>query len=263
LPECRADRATCSRDENSFHLRKLAIVRNALKGIPQIILASASPRREQLLRELLEAEGSRAAMGLRFTVVRPDDVEEATHGAVPDVLVMQNAQRKARAVAGRHREAVVIGADTEVVLDGIIFGKPRDLNEAEAMLSKLAGRRHDVFTGVCVIHRLFDTEITFTERTGVWMRPVTRQEIRRYFTKVTPLDNAGDNHDHAEKWQKTHGYLSWAGAYAVQHGDIVERMEGSYSNVVGLPVERLRAMLEKLGILGPTERGSDDRRQGF
>jgi septum formation protein len=211
-----------------------------LKAKYDIILASASPRREHLLRE----------MGLHFRVVRPDGVEEATHGAAPDVLVMQNAQRKARAVAGHHREAIVIGADTEVVFGGIVFGKPQDLNEAEVMLSKLAGRRHDVFTGVCVIHRVFDTEITFAERSGVWMRAVTRERIRDYFTKVNPLDNASGNYDHAEKWQKTYGYLSWAGAYAVQHGDIVERIEGSYSNVMGLPVERLKATLEKLGILG-------------
>jgi septum formation protein len=170
-------------------------------------------------------------MGLHFCVVRPDGVEEATHGAAPDVLVMQNAQRKARAVAGHHREAIVIGADTEVVFDGIVFGKPRDLKEAEVMLSKLAGHRHDVFTGVCVIHRVFDTEITFAEHSSVWMRAVTREQIRDYFTKVNPLDKAG--------------------AYGAQeHGDlIIERIEGSFNNVMGLPVERLRATFEKLGVL--------------
>ena len=211
-----------------------------MKEVPEIILASASPRREKLLRQ----------MGLHFVVIRPDGVEEATRGAAPDVLVMQNAQRKARAVAGKHSEAVVLGADTEVVLDGLVFGKPRDLDEAETMLSNLAGRRHEVLTGVCVIHRALDTEITFAEHTRVWMRPMTREQIRDYLTKVNPLDNASGIYDHAGKWQKTHGYLSWAGAYAIQHGDIVERIEGSYSNVMGLPVERLKATLEKLGILG-------------
>jgi septum formation protein len=190
---------------------------------PEIILASASPRREQLLRE----------MGLRFRVVRPSNIEEATRGAAPEVLVMQNAQRKARAVAGRFREAVVIGADTEVALDGVVFGKPRDLADAETMLCKLAGRRHDVWTGVCLIHRALDTEITFAERTGVWMKPLTRDQIRDYFTKVNPLDKAG--------------------AYGAQeHGELIlERVEGSFSNVMGLPVERLRATFEKLGWLGP------------
>lgn len=192
---------------------------------PEIILASASPRREQLLRE----------MRLRFRVVRPEGVEEATRGAAPDVLVMQNARRKARAVAGRFPDALVIGADTEVVLDGVVFGKPRDLADAEAMLGKLAGRRHDVWTGVCVIHRALDTEIAFAERTGVWMRPLTREQIRDYFTKVNPLDKAG--------------------AYGAQeHGErILERVEGSFSNVMGLPVERLRATLEKLGVLSAAD----------
>jgi septum formation protein len=201
---------------------------------PEIILASASPRREQLLRD----------MGLRFRVIRPDGVEEVTHGAAPDVLVMQNAQRKARTVAGRHREALVIGADTEVVLDGVVFGKPRDFADAEGMLGRLAGCRHDVLTGVCLVHRAFDTEITFVERTGVWVRMMTCGEIREYLAKVRPLVAASD----ADTWQKTHGYLSWAGAYAIQRGNIVERIEGSYSNVMGLPVERLRATLQKLGI---------------
>ncbi|MEI8063896.1 MAG: Maf family protein [Verrucomicrobiota bacterium] len=183
---------------------------------PEIILASASPRRELLLRE----------MGLRFRIVLPTGVEEATGGAVPDVLAMQNAQRKARAIAGRHGEALVIGADTIVVLAGMVFGKPRDLAEAETMLGQLAGRRHDVLTGVCVVDRT--REITFAERTGVWMRPLSREQIRDYFTKVNPLDKAG--------------------AYGAQEfGELIlERVEGSFSNVMGLPVERLRTTLEEL-----------------
>ena len=187
---------------------------------PEIILASASPRRELLLRE----------MGLRFRVVQPTDVEEATGGAAPDVLAMQNAQRKAHAIAGRHGDALVIGADTIVVLAGVVFGKPRDLVEAETMLGKLTGRRHDVFTGVCVICRRHKTEITFAERTGVWMRALNRDQIRDYFTKVNPLDKAG--------------------AYGAQEfGELIlERIEGSFSNVMGLPVERLRAALEQLGV---------------
>jgi septum formation protein len=185
-----------------------------------MILASASPRREQLLRE----------MGLHFRVIRPDGVEEATRGAAPEVLVMQNAQRKARAVAGKHREALVLGADTEVVLDGVVFGKPRDLADAETMLARLGGRRHDVLTGVCLIHRALDTEITFAERTRVWMRALSAAQIRDYFTKVNPLDKAG--------------------AYGAQEfGELIlERVEGSFSNVMGLPVERVRATLEKLGL---------------
>jgi septum formation protein len=189
---------------------------------PQIILASASPRREQLLRE----------MGLPFVILRPDGVEEIESGAAPDVLAMQNAQRKARAVAGRHADSIVIGADTIVVLDGKIFGKPRDRDEAMAMLRQLVGQRHEVITGVCLIHRALDVEITFADTTRVWMRALTPEQIGEYLDKINPLDKAG--------------------AYAAQdHGDlIIERVEGSYSNVVGLPTERLRATLEKLGVAG-------------
>ena len=188
---------------------------------PQIILASASPRREHLLRE----------MGLRFLVVRPDDIEELSGGAAPDVLAMHNAQRKARAVAGRHPDSIVIGADTIVVLAGKIFGKPRDREDAGRMLGQLAGQRHEVITGVCLIHRSLDTELLFADTTRVWMRPLSPAKISDYLAKVNPLDKAG--------------------AYAIQEfGEgIVERIDGSYSNVVGLPIERLRATLERLGMI--------------
>ena len=189
---------------------------------PQFILASASPRREQLLRE----------MGLRFTVVVPTGVEEASGGAAPDVVALQNAQRKARAVAGSHSAAMVLGADTIVVLGKEIFGKPRSMEEATAMLAQLAGHQHVVITGVCLIHRALDTELTFCESTRVWMQALTREQIREYFTKMNPLDKAG--------------------AYAAQeHGEtIIERIEGSFSNVMGLPMERLRATLERIGVIG-------------
>lgn len=188
---------------------------------PQIILASASPRREHLLRE----------MGLPFVVVRPGNVEELLGGAAPDVVAMQNAQRKARAVAGRHPDSMVLGADTMVVLNGKIFGKPRDRDEAGRMLEQLAGRQHEVITAVCLVHRSLDTELTFADRTRVWMRSLTHPEIADYLNKINPLDKAG--------------------AYAIQeHGEgLIERIDGSYNNVMGLPTERLRATLERVGIL--------------
>jgi septum formation protein len=187
----------------------------------QIILASASPRRERLLREL----------GLRFIVVCPDGIEELAGGAAPDVVAMQNAQRKARAIAGRHPHAMVIGADTIVVLDGKIFGKPRDRDDARRMLGQLAGRRHEVITGVCLVHRSLDTELVFADTTRVWMRRLEPAQIAEYHNKIDPLDKAG--------------------AYAIQeHGEgIVERIEGSYNNVIGFPTERLQATLERLGML--------------
>lgn len=190
---------------------------------PQIILASASPRRQQLLRQ----------MGLEFTVQPPLGVKELREGKRPDLLVLENARRKAAAVARRNPQALVIGADTEVVLGDRIFGKPRDLAEATAMLEALAGRRHEVFSGICIIHRQLDTELMFCDRTGVWMRPLNRDQIREYFTKVNPLDKAG--------------------AYAIQeHGEgIVERIEGSFNTVMGLPVERLQVTLQRFGVLPP------------
>lgn len=187
---------------------------------PPIILASASPRRAELLRRT----------GVPFTVVTPDNVEELLNGHPPDALAIRNAERKAAAVAARHPHALVIAADTIVVLDHEIFGKPGTLDEATQMLGRLAGRHHDVFTAVCLLHRPFDTRLSFCERTRVWMQPLSAGQIREYFAKVNPLDKAG--------------------AYAIQeHGDgIVHHIEGSYSNVVGLPVERLLATLERIGI---------------
>jgi septum formation protein len=200
-----------------------AIIHSSVKTNPDVILASASPRREQLLR----------GMGVRFTVAVPENVEEIFGGGAPDIVAMQNAQRKARAVAGRHHDALVIGADTVVVLDGKIFGKPADDAGGAAMLAQLSGRMHVVITGVCIAHRELGTEITFAESTRVWMRPLTAGQIAEYIAKA---DVRG-----------------FAGAYAIQeHGDtIVERIQGSYSNVVGLPMERLAATLQKLGVAAP------------
>ena len=179
-----------------------------------LILASASPRRELLLRE----------MGLAFTVVRPDNVEELTGGLAPEALATHNAQRKARAVAGHQPQARVLGADTIVVLAGVVFGKPRDRDDAARMLGLLAGRSHEVFTGVCLVAP-GGREITFCERTRVWMRALTAAQIRDYHDLVNPLDKAG--------------------AYGAQEfgASIIERIEGSFSNVMGLPVERLRQAL--------------------
>jgi septum formation protein len=190
------------------------------QSIP-IILASASPRRELLLRE----------MGLRFRVIAPTDTEELMTGAAPEVLALQNAQRKARAVAGRHPDAMVIGADTVVVLDGTLFGKPRDLAEAGTMLGRLAGRQHVVVTGVCLIHRALDTELTFADHTRVWMKPLTAEQIAVYHARSNPLDKAG--------------------AYAAQEfgASIIDRLEGSFTNVMGLPTERLQATFERIGFL--------------
>jgi len=185
-------------------------------NLPRLILASASPRRADLLRDL----------GLRFRVV-PSEAPEVHHEQLTARELSQlNAYRKARAVAKRIPDALVLGADTLVYCGTRLFGKPASLDDAERMISQLQGRKHQVVTGVCLIHlRRFRQKI-FAETTEVTFRPLDRRQIRYYLKAIHPLDKAG--------------------AYAIQvKGDlIVESVAGSYSNVVGLPVERLKKELE-------------------
>jgi septum formation protein len=184
---------------------------------PPFILASASPRRAELLRSLK----------LQFKVV-PGDATEIFDGQLsPHELCQLNAHRKARAVAKKNPDALVLGADTLVFLGREIFGKPRDLDEAEQMLAKLQGRTHQVVTGVCLMHLRAHREKIFAAGTDVTFHPLDAEQIREYLSKINPLDKAG--------------------AYAIQeHGEkIVAEISGSYSNVVGLPVEKLGEELSR------------------
>jgi septum formation protein len=179
--------------------------------LPPLILASASPRRVELLRQLQ----------LEFQIV-PSDAEEIFDGQLsPLELCQLNAHRKARAVAKKIPDALVLGADTLVFLEGEIMGKPRDRADARRMLARLQGRMHQVVTGVSLIHLRNHRERLFAVSTDVTFRPLTAGQIGDYVAKVNPLDKAG--------------------AYAIQeHGDmIVSEISGSFSNVVGLPVERV------------------------
>ena len=187
--------------------------------LPPIILASASPRRADLLKLLL-----------RDFEVLPANVEEVAHDHLTPLEVCQlNAHRKARSVAKRVPDALVLGADTLVFRDSEILGKPHNLAEAERMLSRLQGRTHQVVTGVCLMHLRKHEERIFAVSTDVLFHPLTPRQIRDYLAKIQPLDKAG--------------------AYAIQdYGElIVSEISGSYSNVVGLPVEKLRAELETWG----------------
>ena len=178
----------------------------------RVILASGSPRR----RELLEAAG------LSFEVI-PSPAEEIHDASLGmEGLCEENARLKAAAVAVLHPEAVVIGADTLVFIDGEPLGKPADLAEARAMLRRLAGRTHTVCTGVCVIHPGAGAE-TFHELTEVVFRVLDEAVIDTYLALVDPLDKAG--------------------AYGIQErGDlIIETIRGSFDNVMGLPVARVVA----------------------
>ena len=181
-----------------------------------LILASASPRRSELLRNA----------GIPFTV-EPAHVPEQP---LPDEPPLQYAQRlardKARAVFAKHSDNVVLGADTVVVVDEHLLEKPRDEQDAVRMLRLLAGCTHNVITGVCVIAPGF--EQTEAEVTEVRFSPLSEQEIAGYIATGEPMDKAG--------------------AYAIQGmaSRWVERIDGCYFNVVGLPLPRVYRMLRTL-----------------
>jgi MAF protein/2-amino-4-hydroxy-6-hydroxymethyldihydropteridine diphosphokinase len=184
-------------------------------NLPPLILASASPRRAELLRQL----------GVEFRVL-PSDAAEIHQEQLTAFEVAQiNAYRKARAVAKKFPDALVLGADTLVYLDLTLFGKPVNREHAEQMLAQLQGRTHHVVTAVCLLRLRSHRQKVFVESSAVTFRPLDARTIGRYLDKVIPLDKAG--------------------AYAVQEeGDmIVERVSGSYTNVVGLPLETLREEL--------------------
>lgn len=185
-----------------------------------LILASASPRRSELLAEL----------GVRFQVKKSSAREVEPAHLSPHEICLINAYRKAAAVADRHPNAWVLGADTLVFLGTSPLGKPHDAKEAKHMLAQLQGRTHHVITGVCLMNRGRRQQLLFAESTAVKFRRLTPRQIADYLALINPLDKAG--------------------AYAIQeHGDrIVQAIEGSFSNVVGLPLERLASELERLGL---------------
>lgn len=183
-----------------------------------ILLASSSPRRRQLLAEY----------GYDFSV-EPADVKEI---APPYLTVGEttlfNAKQKALTVARRNPDAVVLGVDTLVALDGACLGKPRDLAEAFAMLSRLNGRTHEVYTGVWAVCLAARISQALVEVSQVKFRMLEEAGIRRYMDRIEPLDKAG--------------------AYAAQDDGaegIIECITGSKTNVIGLPMEALEAMLSK------------------
>ena len=187
-----------------------------------LILASGSPRR----RELLDL------MGLTYTVETPD-VDESFSGR-PSETVMEISRRKAAAVAARHSDSSIIAADTLVFADGAL-GKPHTPERAKEMLRSLAGNWHHVYTGITVINTRSGRILRNVDKTRVHLVPMTEQEIDAYVATGEPLDKAG--------------------AYGIQGmgGMFVDRIDGSYSNVVGLPMSMLRIMLAQVG--GVDERG--------
>jgi septum formation protein len=187
--------------------------------LPPLILASASPRRAELLRQLK----------LEFEVVPSDAKEVFDDHLSPLELCQLNAHRKARTVAKKMPDDLVLGADTLVFLDHKIFGKPADKTEAKKMLLQLQGRTHQVVTGVCLIHLRTHDEKIFAVSTDVLFRPLTPEQIDEYLSTINPLDKAG--------------------AYAIQENGelVVSEISGSFSNVVGLPIERVESELTGWG----------------
>lgn len=179
--------------------------------LPVLILASASPRRLELLWQT----------GLEFQAIPSDAAEIHNDYMTAGELAQINAYRKARTVSKKFPDALVIGMDTIVAIGAKLLGKPKDAAEARRMLEELQGRTHEVVTGGCLIHLRSHRQRVFSEQTTVTFRSLTSREIAAYHSKINPLDKAG--------------------AYAIQeHGDdLVRHISGSLSNVVGLPLERL------------------------
>jgi septum formation protein len=187
------------------------------KKAPPVILASASPRRRELLAE----------WGVKYTL-HPSSVDERTRLTRPSAIVRELALRKAASVAKVCREGIVIGADTIVVLKGRIIGKPRSEAHSYRILSSLNGSYHRVYSGIAVIDAA-------TGRTAVG-HAVSRVKMRRF--------------SDGELRRLSGKHMDKAGAYAVQEKDdaFVERIEGDYFNVVGLPYDELKRLIEPFGV---------------
>jgi len=188
---------------------------------PKIILASNSPRRRELLTQI----------GLSFTVSPADADERVMPGESPEAYAVRVALDKARIAADRAREGLVIAADTIVVVGDSVLGKPADARDAEDMLALLAGKEHRVITALAVMDAGTARSVTRTSVTKVWFRDLTTREIEAYVATGEPMDKAG--------------------AYGIQERGalLVDRIEGCYSNVVGLPLSLLGEMLREFGVI--------------
>jgi septum formation protein len=186
-----------------------------------IILASASPRRTELM----------GLAGIEFSVVPADICEDVLPGETPADHVIRLSREKADAVAHATNGRYFIGADTVVVLDEVIMGKPVDDDEAFRMLSALSGRDHEVITGFTVFDKVSGIHVSRSVRTDVTFKTLGEREIRAYIATGCPRDKAG--------------------AYAIQGGAVhfVRAINGSYTNVIGLPMTELYETLSQLGAL--------------
>ena len=186
----------------------------------KIILASASPRRKELLEKI----------GLKFAVEPSDSEEDTDAGLEPHELVWQISINKAKTVAAGYKNAIVIAADTIGVIGNKILGKPHTPNEAVKMLSEISGQPHLVITGLTVLDTATNKSISLTVDTIVYIKKLTGREIDAYVSTGEPLNKAG--------------------AYAIQGmgAVIVERIDGDFYNVMGLPLQALTEVLKEFGI---------------
>lgn len=186
-----------------------------------LILASGSIRRADLLTEA----------GYRFTIVTSAVDELFADFLTPGELTLFNARRKAFAIAPRHPEAVVLAADTIVALGAKKFGKPKDLAEARSFLEELSGNTHSVFTGAAIVHYAQSRLCYEVAQTEVTFRKLAATEIENYLDRINPLDKAG--------------------AYAAQTdpGSIIDSISGSFTNVVGLPMEKIKVALARFEVV--------------
>ncbi|MBB6674238.1 Maf family protein [Cohnella nanjingensis] len=188
--------------------------------IRSLILASSSPRRKELLQGL----------NLPFQTHPSEEDESVPTGTAPREMVEMLSLRKAKSVASLYGEGLVIGSDTIVVCDRLILGKPRDEDDSARMLSLIQGRSHFVYTGVAIVEAGTGRSSVAHSKTEVFVKPMDKDKIRRYIQTGEPNDKAG--------------------SYAIQGigATLVEKIDGDYFTVVGLPVGLLAEMLEKYGI---------------
>jgi septum formation protein len=205
-------------------VQRISIKSSLVNTFPTLILASASPRRQELLRNA----------AIAFTVEAADIDESALAGESARQCAERLAREKALAISRRHPHQFVIGADTIVVVDGAMLGKPRNQEDAAHMLRILSGRKHEVITGVCLVVPGVNERASISissDTTAVTMCDLSDEEIRDYVATGEPMDKAGSyaSQGIASRW--------------------ITRIEGNYSNVVGLPVALVYGMLRKAGAL--------------
>ncbi|MGZ3889428.1 MAG: Maf-like protein [Mucilaginibacter sp.] len=186
-------------------------------NLPKVILASKSPRRQELLR----------LMDIDFRIVLKDVDESYPDNLSPEEIAIYIAEKKAKAFNESVDDEIVLTADTIVSIDGLILGKPETTDDAFRMLQTLSGKVHRVITGVCLLYK--HKHNLFHDVSEVFFRKLTDEEIRFYVDKYQPLDKAG-----------AYGIQEWIGLIGI------DRINGSYTNVVGLPTEKLYQQLKRL-----------------